>query len=326
MFTRSKLKGSLAGILVFLFLIMVFVQPAEAARKKGVIIGGCTPVGTWTLVAGMFSKLITKNYPGYAASPLGTSGCSIENVWRVHEKEMEIGLTTSNNIYAGYHGKTPFPKKMNILGAISIYSSHNHIIALKSSGIKTLEDLKGKRVAIFNPGTFAENFNRTILFPAAGIDVNKDFKKDNSSLPVGINKMKDGHVDAMSFAGGIGSSYFVDLASSRDIVFIPLTEEVTVKILKDNPFLSRLVIPAGSYKGQDKPILSVGPVNQLFVGNYQSEEFVYNITKIFFDHIDQMRKVHNIMKDINIESSFKNIPVPLHPGAAKFYAEHGLKK
>jgi len=99
---RKILRGIFVGVLVLSFLTVGLVNQSLADRKKGVIVGGCTPVGTWTLIAGVFAKLITKHYPGYAASPLGTAGCSNENIWRIHSRDMEMGLSSSPTDYFAY--------------------------------------------------------------------------------------------------------------------------------------------------------------------------------------------------------------------------------
>jgi TRAP transporter TAXI family solute receptor len=328
MSNRKILKGLLVGVLVLSFLTIGLVNHSQAERKKGIIIGGCTPVGTWTLIAGVFAKLITKNYPGYSASPLGTAGCTGENIWRIHSREIEIALGGGSTDYFAYHGMPPFDQKMDIATFATLYDSPAHVIALKGRGIKTLEDLRGKRVSIGHPGTYTESWNSKTLFPALGMDVDKDIKADRSSLTDTLNKMRDGHVDAMIWIANAGHAALTDLMISRDCILVSFPEDLVEKFTKKDPFLVRAPIPAGTYKGQDEQILTPGVLIEFLIGRYMSDDFAYNITKIFFDNIEQLHKAHPIMKSVTREKSFErlNLTMPMHPGAARYYAEHGLKK
>jgi len=222
----------------------------------------------------------------------------------------------------------PFDQKMDVSTFATLYSSATHVIALKGRGIKTLEDLRGKKVSIGLPGTYTDFFNTNNLFPALGMDVNKDIKIDRSGLAAMINKMRDGHIDAMIWICNIGHARIVDITISKDCIILPWKEELVEKLLKQDPFLRKVVIPAGTYKGQDEEIITAGIFVEFMVGSYQSDDFVYNITKIFFDNIEEMHKAHPIMKTVNLEKSFENLNVtmPMHPGAARYYAEHGLTK
>jgi len=232
-------------------------------------------------------------------------GDTLSNAWRGNEE-------------AGF--KTPLKKLRTIAG---LYTNYIHVIAAADSGIKTLADLKGKRVSVGAPRS-GNMINAQEIFKAAGISFS-DFAK-TEYLPYGesVELMKNRQLDATLQAGGLGMSSIRDLASSVNIVFIPIPPEVIEKI--GDPAYQPSVIPGHTYLGQDSAVQTAAIRNFLVTREGLPTETVYKMTKALFEHLDRMTAAHKAAQGILVQAAFKGMPAPLHPGAEKYYREIGLIK
>jgi hypothetical protein len=270
------------------------------------------------------SKVINQNVPGYNVTGVTTPGASRENILRIDRKEMELGWSTANFLYKGYHGKEPFKAKRKVLGWFSAYPGYFTIAARKSAGIKTLADLKGKTVAVGTPGSMTMLSNVNLILKSAGLEADKDYKAEYIRFPDAVQKMTDGHLDACSYFMGIKVPGFVQLADSVDLNFLPVPSEAGNKIVKADPSYFIGALPAGSYKGQKQDIAAAGMAYTTLCGPFLSEEFMYKATKAVFENLPFIISASANFKQTKLKTAYEGMPIPVHPGAAKYFKEKGV--
>ncbi len=204
-----------------------------------------------------------------------------------------------------------------------IYPNYVQIVASADSGIKTLDDLKGKRVSVGAPRSGTE-LNARAVFKAAGMTY-KDFAKVEY-LPFGesVELIKNRQLDATLQSAGLGVASIRDLATSVKIVVVPVPADVIAKI--GDPAYQSAVIPAGTYDGQSGDVPTAAINNFLVTHEGVSDTVAYKMTKALFENLEQMVSAHAAAKRISLEGAVKGLPLPLHPGAEKFYREKGVLK
>ncbi len=296
---------------------------ANAQEFVNVLTGGTS--GVYYPMGVALSQIYGKALPGSKATVQATKASS-ENLNLLQAGRGEIAFTLGDALAEAWKGneeagfKAPL-KKLRTVAAI--YPNYIQIVAAADSGIKTLADLKGKRVAVGAPKSGTE-LNARDIFKAAGMSY-KDFSKVEY-LPFGesVELMKNRQLDATLISAGLGVAAIRDLATAVKIVIVPVPAEVVKKI--GEAAYQPGVVPANTYGGQTTEVPTVAIQNFLVTHEGVSTDAVYKMTKAMFDHLPELHSAHAAAKAISKEGAPKNPPVPLHPGAEKFYKEAGLIK
>jgi hypothetical protein len=250
----------------------------------------------------------------------------VENLNLLQAGRGEIAFTLGDSLSDAWAGsedagfKTPLKK---LRGIAAIYPNYIQIVARADSGIKSLADLKGKKISVGAPKSGTELNARTI-FKAAGLDY-KDFSRVEY-LPFGesVELMKNRQIDVTLQSAGLGVSALRDLATSVDIVVVAIPPEVIART-KDPAYLVATV-PANTYRGQTTDVAAAAVQNYLVTHEGVSNEVVYGMTKALWTNLDQLTAAHAAAKSIDVKRALEGMPVPLHPGAEKYYREAGLLK
>ncbi len=312
MFCVSVLLGSLLG----------FAGDSSAAAKKYVTIGTASAGGTFFIVAGGIADVLNHNIPNVSAVQQVTPGSSAENIPALEKKQIEMATCTSDQVYFGYKGggmyKTAFP---NIRVILSLYSAPLHFVVLAKSGIQSLKDLEGKRIAAGAPGSTQELMAREVL-KFHGV---KNWKHHRLTIAESINALRDGTVEAANPPAGVPISSLLDLSTSHDIRILALESKAIDLILKEHPYWNKDVIPAKSYRGQNEEIPTVGYTTLFITHKDQEEDLIYKATKAILENREKLMKVHPICKEIMLENATRGVAAPFHPGAAKYLGEKGVK-
>lgn len=301
-------------------------QPSKSQGKPSgnvfLSIGG-NPVGlAWYQMAVGLSEVLNKNMPNTKATAEATAG-AVENVRRMNSGEMEIGFTIPSVASDSHKGQGDFQgKKSNIMALMSNQMAYLQVLALKDSNIKTLADLKGKRVGMAPPGS-ASHLDAKMILEANSIS-DKDMKPFYVSATEAVEMMKDGQIDAVIQTGAIKLAPFMDLANTRPIVAVPVDDSTVKKISEKYPYFVKTSLPANNYKGMEKSVDTVGYRHIIVVRKDLSEEVVYNATKTIYENLEYLRSVHNGFKEVSDKTLLDSLPIPLHPGAAKYYKEKGI--
>jgi uncharacterized protein len=304
-------------------LALLLAGSAHAAEFISILTGGTS--GVYYPLGVAMSQIYTKSIPD-AKSSVQATKASAENLNLLQAGRGEIAFTLGDALSDAWKGneeagfKTPLKKLRGVAG---IYSNYIQLVASADSGIKTLADLKGKRVAVGAPKSGTEINARAIL-KGAGLSY-KDLGKVEY-LPFGesVELMKNRQIDATLISAGLGVSAIRDLATSVKMVVVPIPADVIAKI--NDPAYIAGVIPANTYEGQPTAVDTVAIENFLVTHEGVPTDTVYKMTKSLYENLDQMVAAHAAAKAIKREEGPKHMPVPLHPGAEKYYREVGLIK
>jgi len=302
---------------------LVLGTGAHAQEFVTVLTGGTS--GVYYPMGVALSQIYGKAMPGAKTSAQVTKA-SAENLNLLQAGRGEIAFTLGDALNEAWKGneeagfKTPL-KKLRTIAAI--YPNYIQIVASADSGIKTLADLKGKRVAVGAPKSGTE-LNARDIFKGAGMSY-KDFAKVEY-LPFGesVELMKNRQLDATLQSAGLGVASIRDLSTSVNIILIPVPTDVVAKV--GDAAYQPAMIPANTYGGQTAAIPTAAITNYLVTHSGVSDDLAYRMAKAMYDNLDSLYAAHNAAKAIKRENAIKGMPIPLHPGAEKYYREVGLIK
>ena len=288
-----------------------------------VLTGGTS--GVYYPLGVAMSRLIGQAIPDAKVSVQATKA-SAENLNLLQQGRGELAFTLGDALSDAWKGNkdagfaTPL-KKLRAVGGI--YNNYIQIVASADSGIKTLADLKGKRISVGAPKSGTELNARAVL-KAAGLTYN-DFAKVEY-LPFGesVELMKNRQLDVTLQSAGLGVSSLRDLATSQKIVVVPIPADVVKKI--GDAAYQPAMIPANTYEGQDHDVPAVAIQNFLVTRADLPADVVYKMTKAVFENKDALVAAHTAAKGIDKANAVKSLPVPLHPGAEKYFKEIGALK
>jgi len=315
-----------AALMVFLagFLAVGMNSPLLAADER-LAIGTASTGGTWDPLGGGVASMINKYVKGYyaAAHP---SGASIENIRAIVKKQDALSLSMPDTAFQAFNGQEAFADKptKELRGLMATYPIDIQFFALAKGNVKSIKDLKGKKVAVGAPGSGTEAMARYVLkvYGLTYDDIDEQFLSATETTQA----LKDGNIDVGIVTLGTPAPALMDLATQRDILFLDIEPAVAEKINKDFPAYFPRTIVAGTYKGQDKPHHTLAWMGIFVVHQDMSEKLAYDILSAVFDHKDEPDKIHAQFKNITLENAVKGMPVPLHPGAQKFFKEKGMIK
>ena len=270
------------------------------------------------------AMIIAAKIPGTKPSVQSTRG-SVENLNLMEQGKGEVAFVQGDALAFAWAGNTEagFKGKLDkVRGIASLYPSYVQLIAIRESGIRTFNDLKGKRLSVGAERSGTELTNRT-LFKAAGMTYQDLAKIAYRPFEETVDMMKNRELDATLQTAGLNVPVIRELADSFPIVVVEIPPSIVDKI--GAPY-QRAVIPKGTYRGQDADVQAAGLPNFLITRADMSRELVYSITKALFESSAQLAAAHPAAAGINIRQALSGMPVPLHPGAEQYYRGLGLLK
>jgi TRAP transporter TAXI family solute receptor len=293
---------------------------ANAEQFINILTGGTG--GVYYPLGVAMSKMYAEKMKDVKPSVQSTKA-SVENLNLLQAGKGEIAFTLGDSLADAWKGNTEvgFKAKLDKLRTVAaIYPNYIQIAALKDSGIKTLADLKGKRLAVGAPKSGTELNARAIL-GGAGISYKDLGKVEYLPFNDSVELMKNRQLDATLISAGLGVSAIRDLCASVECTIVEIPKTIVEKI--GSPYQS-LPIPGGTYPGNDKAVDAAAVQNYLVTRSDLPDQEVYEMTKTIFDNLAGLTAAHAAAKDIKLNEAGKSPPVPLHPGAAKFYKEKGV--
>lgn len=324
------MKTRFRFLVIFALFILIFAgcsneqagSKEDGGSLKGeyitILTGGSA--GVYYVLGGTLAKLYQEELGAVATSQ--STAASAENATKLQTGKAEIAFLMGDTAEDAYNGKDSFKDKgaqKNLRTIAALYPNYLQIAVTKKSGIKTIEDLKGKKVAVGAPASGTELSTQRVL-EAYGMQY-ADIRADYLSFSEGVEGMKNGTVDAVVISSGLPNSGLLELATTEEITIVEIEEEKILHMQADYPSFFPTTIPAGTYKGQDEDIKTIGVNNVLMTHKDVSEEVVYELTKALFDHVDKLIDSHKAAEGIDLKKAQENLPSPLHPGAEKFYKE-----
>lgn len=303
--------------------IALSASAVQAAEFINVLTGGTS--GVYYPLGVALTQLYNKAIPD-AKTAVQATKASAENLNLLQAGRGEVAFSLGDTFSEAWKGneeagfKAPL-KKLRTLAAI--YPNYIHFIANAESGIKTLADLKGKRVSVGAPKSGTELNSREIL-KAAGMSYKDLAKVEYLGYQESMELIKNRQLDATLQSSGLGMAAVRDLANAVKIVIIPIPADVVAKI--GDAAYSTGVFPANTYNGQTTEVPTVTVQNYLVTHEGVPADTVYKMTKAMFENLDAMIAAHAAAKAINPKTAGIGSPVPLHPGAERYYKEAGLIK
>lgn len=295
---------------------------AHAQQFINVLTGGTS--GVYYPMGVAIGKIFSDKIPS-AKTQVQATKASVENLNLLQQERGEIAFTLGDSLKAAWEGdaEAGFKSKLTKLRTIgAIYPNYIQIVSTAESGIKTLADLKGKSLSVGAPKSGTELNSRAIL-KAAGMSYSDVGKIEYLPFAESVDLMKNRQLEATLQSAGLGVASLKDLSNSSPINVVAVPKETVDKI--GPPFIS-VVIPANTYKGQDKDVPTAAVVNYLVTNSSVSDDLAYQMTKLIYDSIGELASAHAAGKDIKPELAAHNSPVPLHPGAIRYFKEKGLLK
>ena len=310
-------------ISLFLILCIILALSGPVSAKTTFIgIGTGGTGGIYYPYGGGVAEIWSKYVPGIQAVAEVT-GASVENVKLADKGETVIGEVMGDVADAGYNGLGKFKgKKHDILSMAVMYPNLLQVVTLKNSGITNIEQVKGKRISSGSPGS-GTNFMAEAVLKAVGIPLDS-FKDSRLSFTETANALRDGTIDVGFWSVGPGTSSILDLATTHDIVIIPITPEQTQKVLAANDTYASVDLAGGVYRGVDKPVPTIGVWNVMICQKSLAEDMVYKLVAALYEHNDYLRKIHPSAAYTTPENAVKYSPIPLHPGTVKYLKEKGI--
>ena len=276
--------------------------------------------GFWVPLGGALKDMWEKNVKDLSVQAL--PGAGIANVRGIEEGKADIGLGNTISTVDALAGAAPFNKPhTNVCNLATLYPQYMQVVVLAGSGIKSIQDVKGKTLSTLPRGNTTEAAAQHIL-QANNVSY-KDIKVNFGSATDSVTQMQDGHAHMWIIGTGIPAGGIMDLAAGRDVTVMDL-EESFPAMKKLNPGYVLNTIPKGTYPKQDKDIKVAGFGSHLVVSCKLPEDVVYGMTKTMADNVPAMAAVGKAMAGLTPQLMAQDVGVPFHPGAAKFYKEKGI--
>jgi len=283
--------------------------------------------GVYYPLGGGMANVLSKHVPGVQASARVTGG-SVDTLKLIGSQQSEVALVMVDAAVDALKGEDKFKgNPVEVRTLMVLYPNRMHVVSIEGTGIEKMADLKGKRVSTGSPGSATEVMAFRLI-EAAGLDKDKDMRRERLGVAESVNALKDRKIDAFFWVGGLPTAAVTDLGATPNvkIKMIDHAEMVDKMNAKYNNLYTTGVIPAKMYPGQDKDN-AIAVVQNILVANAKmSDKVAYDIVKTFIDKRDELVAVHAEAESIKLENqSPKNSPIPWHPGAVKYYTEQGLK-
>lgn len=313
-----KIRQAALGLVVS---VVLAVAGAGFAQTNLSIATGGTG-GTYYPLGGGLAELISQYIDGYSAVAEVT-GASVENSGLVSRGDSDIALALADTVVQAYRGTDSFEGRQlsNLRALGSMYPNAVQIVTFADSEISSLSDLVGMRVSVGAPGSGTEVSAQTIL-NANGVTYD-DIDEQRLNFNETANALRDGQIDAGFWSVGPPTSSILDLATSRDIRILSLSAEEVANIQAADDVFATYTMPAGTYPGQDEAVTTVGTPNVLIVAAEMDEQLAYDVVRTMFARIDELREIHPAANNTTVEFSLGATPIPLHPGALRYYQEIG---
>ncbi|MBL4907990.1 MAG: TAXI family TRAP transporter solute-binding subunit [Sneathiella sp.] len=304
------------------------VSSAPAQAEKFITIGTGGQTGVYYQVGGAICKLVNRGTKNHDIKCTHTTGGSTKNINGIRAGDLDMGVAQSDWQFHAYNGTAPkqFPEGAfkELRAVFSVHPEPFTVVARADSGIKSFDDLKGKRVNVGNPGSGQRGTMELVMdkmgWKMGDFALASELKSSEHSAALCDNK-----IDAFIFTVGHPAGNIKEAASTCDVKLIPVTGPVIDKLVNDNAYYAKTSIKGGMYKGTDAdtPVFGVGAT---FVSSSNTDDaVVYEIVKAVFENFGRFKKMHPAFANLNkADMITKNLSAPLHPGAIKYYKEAGL--
>nr|WP_027337939.1 TAXI family TRAP transporter solute-binding subunit [Halomonas sp. HL-48] len=297
--------------------LLAVALPASA-QQLAIATGGTG--GVYYPIGGGFAEMINEHIEG-AQATAEVTGASVENMGLIMRGEADLALVLADTAYQAYEGSGDFEDRQieNTRAIASVYPNAVQLVTLADSDIESLSDLEGKRVSVGAPGSGTE-LNARALLEANGMSYD-DFTPQRLNFNETADAIRDGDIDAGFWSVGPPTSSIMNLATTRDIRLIGLSDEEIANAREEEEVFAPYELEEGLYEGMDEAVQTIGIPNVLVVNSDMDEDLAYQLTQLLFENTDELIAVHPAANDTTVEFTMESTPVPLHPGAIRYFEE-----
>jgi TRAP transporter TAXI family solute receptor len=323
MFKRFR-KTSIAVALV----ATAGLAGAAIAQQKTMAIGTGGTGGVYYPLGGAIANVLSKALPNTQATAEVTGG-SVDNLKLIASGQSELGFSMADAALDALNGQDKFKSgKVPLQTLLVVYPNRMHIVTIEGAGIEKMSDLKGKRVSTGSPGGATEVMAFRVI-DAAGLDKDKDMKRERLGVAESVNAIKDRKIDAFFWVGGVPTAAVTDLAATpgMKIKFVDHADLAAKMNEKYGKLYSPSTISKSIYPGMDKDNANTEVWNIIVTGNKMSDDDAYNIVKTLVEKKADIVAVHKEAESFSLDNQVQErSPVPFHPGALKYFKEKGIGK
>ena len=297
------------------------------AQIKAISIATGGTGGVYYPLGGGLANVLSKEIPGLQATAEVTGG-SVDNLKLINSGQSELAFVMADAALDALNGEDKFKgSKVPVRTLMVLYPNQMHVVTIEGTGIEKLADLKGKRVSTGSPGSATEVMAFRVI-EAAGLDKDKDMKRERLGVAESVNAIKDRKIDAFFWVGGLPTAAVTDLAATPGVKMkmIDHSEVVDKMNAKHGNLYAASLIKAGVYPSQDKDNKNTVVWNILVANASLPDEMAYKVVKTMIEKKADLVAVHQEAKSFSLDNQIKsNSSIPWHPGAVKYFAEKGVK-
>lgn len=295
---------------------------SSSGERRFVSIGTAPPGGAFFVVGGALGEVLNAHVPGWEVTSEATKG-SRENIRRLDSGELDVALLNAAITYFAVRGEGGWEKSYPLRAVMTLAPNVAMFITPKSSGIRSIADLRDKRVVVGPAGAGWETFVSPIV-EAHGVTYD-EFTPLNNTQTGAVDMLADGSARAAFLGGAVPTASIVQASTSQDIFLIPFNRKAVENLVAEYPFFSEHTIPADTYRGQEQDYqgLDVGSMH-LVASAAADEELVYQITKVIYENRGQVAEIHPAGNAINPDNVVRDTGVEFHPGAVRYYRDIGI--
>lgn len=311
------------SVLLVMLLLLTIVMTACSSPQTNLILATGGTSGTYYPFGGAIAQIFNTKIENMNVTAQAT-GASVENCKLLGKNEAELAILQNDMLDYAYNGTEAFVdgKLENLRGIAKLYPEIVQIVA--SEGIKTIDDLSGKKISVGAPGSGVEANARQIL-ESANLTYD-NISESYLSFAESADAYKDKHIDGFFVTSGIPNSSIQDIAAMNPVSLVSLTDEAISALIEKYPFFVEYTIPANTYNGQTADVKTVAVLATLATNAEASEDVIYNITKALFENQAELASAHAKGAELKLEEAADGISIPMHPGAEKYLKEAGVLK
>lgn len=288
-------------------------------KPKFLTIGTAASGGAYYPIGIAMADIITNELDIQTTAQV--TGGAVENNRLIENREIDIAITQSSMAYAAYEGLEPYKQECKNVSVLfnGLSKGIFHVVVMNNSGINSMADLKGKKVVMGPAGGGAINMAKDVWAEYGfGID---DIQATYISYSDGISSLKDGNVDAVVVQSASPAAAIKELAATtKDFKILSVEQDIRDSILQKYPYYAEITLDKELYDTEEETV-TIYVTNMAVINKDLSEELVYDIAKVLFENVEKIKGSHPAAKDITLENATKNLPIPMHPGAEKFFKE-----
>jgi hypothetical protein len=309
--------------IIFIFVLSLSSAWAQKAVRLSIATGGTG--GVYYPMGGGMANILSKYIP-YAEATAEVTTASVDNCLLVGQGKADMAFIMADVGWDAYQGKGKFKEKIPLRTVAVLYPNNMHVVTIEGKGIEKVADLKGKRVSTGAPGSGTEVKALRVL-EAYGLTPDKDFTRDKLGVAESAGALKDRKIDAFFWDGGLPTAAVTDLGATPGIKIKIISHGDAVPKMREKygPLYVKGIIPAKTYPGQDVDVEMAVVWNILICNEKMKGDVAYDIVKTVFEHKPELVASHRDARYLSLEPQVGGSPIPLHPGAVRYFTEKGVK-